>query len=118
MTVNFRLTNFSIFLSIVLYYLASKKASTFDHFSTTEIEDILSCDDVALNDVYQYHTPPLRRLPPLLWVRIQADLEGFLATSGDGGIQVTRWYHGQFKTVATQQYLSDESRRFASIVAL
>ena len=118
MTVNFRLTNFSIFLSIVLYYLANKKASTFDHFSTTEIEDILSCDDVALNDVYQYHTPPLRHLPPLLWVRIQADLEGFLATSGDGGIQVIRWYHGQFKTVATQQYLSDESRRFASIVAL
>ena len=80
--------------------------------SSSEMEDVLSCDDVVLNDVYQYHTPPLRRLPPLLWVRIQSDLEGFLATSGDGGVQVIRWYHRQFKTVATEQYLRDESRRY------
>ena len=86
-------------------------------FSSSEMEDVLSCDDVVLNDVYQYHTPPLRRLPPLLWVRIQSDLEGFLATSGDGGVQVIRWYHRQFKTVATEQYLLDESRRFVKFIA-
>ena len=85
--------------------------------SSSEMEDVLSCDDVVLNDVYQYHTPPLRRLPPLLWVRIQSDLEGFLATSGDGGVQVIRWYHRQFKTVATEQYLSDENRRFVKFIA-
>ena len=84
--------------------------------SSSEMEDVLSCDDVVLNDVYQYHTPPLRRLPPLLWVRIQSDLEGFLATSGDGGVQVIRWYHRQFKTVATEQYLRDESRRFVKFI--
>jgi hypothetical protein len=29
------------------------------------VEDILSCDDEVLNDVYQWWTPPVRRLPPL-----------------------------------------------------
>ena len=43
-----------------------------------ELEDILSCDDTVLNDVYQYWTPPIRRLPPLLLVRIKADLQQYL----------------------------------------
>ena len=43
-----------------------------------ELEDILSCDDEVLNDVYQYWMPPLRRLPPLLIVRIKADLQQYL----------------------------------------
>ena len=44
----------------------------------TELEDILSCDDDVLNDVYQYWTPPVRRLPALLVVRIKADLNHYL----------------------------------------
>ncbi len=51
--------------------------------------------------------PPLRRLPPLLWVRIQADLREYLVNSGADGIQVIRWYHRQFQTVATEKYLCD-----------
>ena len=44
----------------------------------TELEDILSCDEEVLNDVYQYWEPPVRRLPPLLLVRVKADLEQYL----------------------------------------
>ena len=44
----------------------------------TELEDILSCDDDVLNDVYTYWTPPVRRLPPLLLVRLKADLGQYL----------------------------------------
>lgn len=29
------------------------------------VEDILSCDESVLKDVYQWWTPPIRRLPPL-----------------------------------------------------
>ena len=43
-----------------------------------ELEDILSCDDDVLNDVYMYWTPPIRRLPPLLLVRIRKDLSQYL----------------------------------------
>ena len=46
--------------------------------SENELEDILSCDDTVLNDVYQYWTPPIRRLPPLLLVRIKTDLKQYL----------------------------------------
>ena len=43
--------------------------------STNEIEDVLSCDDTVLKDVLQYHVPPQRRLPPLLWLRIQVRIK-------------------------------------------
>lgn len=43
-----------------------------------ELEDVLSCDDDVLNDVYMYWTPPMRRLPPLLLVRIRTDLNQYL----------------------------------------
>lgn len=44
----------------------------------SELEDILSCDEEVLNDVYQYWLPPVRRLPPLLLVRMKADLGEYL----------------------------------------
>lgn len=37
--------------------------------SETELEDLISLDDKVLDDVYQYHLPPVRRIPPLLWTR-------------------------------------------------
>lgn len=46
--------------------------------SDNELEDILSCDDDVLNDVYQYWEPSLRRLPPMLLVRLKADLKQYL----------------------------------------
>jgi hypothetical protein len=46
--------------------------------SESELEDILSCDDDVLNDVYAYWMPPVRRLPPLLLVRLKTDLSQYL----------------------------------------
>ena len=37
--------------------------------SETELEDLISLDDKVLDDIYQYHLPPTRRIPPLLWTR-------------------------------------------------
>ena len=45
-----------------------------------ELEDIMSCDDDVLNDVYMYWEPPVRRLPPLLFVRLKADLSQYLGS--------------------------------------
>ena len=30
----------------------------------------------VLDDIYQYHLPPTRRIPPLLWTRVRSDLPG------------------------------------------
>ena len=45
-----------------------------------EMEDLLSLCDPVLSDVYQYWTPPIRRLPPLLWVRVKSELQEYLVT--------------------------------------
>jgi len=55
------------------YITASKSG-----LSEAELEDLLSLDEKVLNDVFQYHLPPVRRIPPLLWTRIRNDLPGEL----------------------------------------
>lgn len=75
------------------------------------MEDVLSCDDDVLDDVYQYWTPPIRRIPPLLWVRIRGDLSGYLVDRGADGARVITWYHRQFVEAARARYLSFEEER-------
>ena len=85
------------------YVTASKNGLT-----EPELEDLLSLDDEVLNDVYQYWTPPVRRLPPLLWIRIRAEIGDYLTDRGADGTRVMSWYHRQFIEVAREQYLSPE----------
>ena len=73
------------------YITAAKSGLT-----ETELEDLLSCDDDVLDDVYQFWTPPIRRIPPLLWVRIRDDLTSYLVDRGADGARVITWYHRQF----------------------
>jgi hypothetical protein len=47
---------------LVFHVLAFIKASK-SGLSGTELEDLLSLDDRVLDDVYQYHMPPVRRIP-------------------------------------------------------
>ena len=63
------------------YVTASKNGLT-----GPELEDLLSLDDEVLNDVYQYWTPPIRRLPPLLWIRIRSDIGDYLIERGADGV--------------------------------
>ena len=57
-----------------------------------------------LDDIYQYHLPPTRRIPPLLWTRVRSDLPGYLADSEADGVCVINWYHKQFKMAAKARY--------------
>ena len=84
------------------YITASKNGLT-----EPELEDLLSLDDEVLNDVYQYWTPPIRRLPPLLWIRIRSDIGDYLIERGADGTQVVFWYHRQFIKAAQARYLKD-----------
>ena len=72
--------------------------------SEAEIEDLISLDDQVLDDIYQYHLPPVRRIPPLLWTRVRSDLPGYLTDSEADGVNVVNWYHRQFKVAALQRY--------------
>jgi len=85
-----------------LSYITSAR----DGICENELEDILSLDDVVLDDVFQYHLPPVRRIPPLLWTRIRNDLPEYLSERDADGI-VINWHHGEFKRVTEDRYLSD-----------
>ncbi|EDO37261.1 predicted protein, partial [Nematostella vectensis] len=78
-----------ILVQHALGYLTAARSG----LTETELDDILSSDDEVLDDVFQYWTPPIRRLPPLLWVRIRADLDSYLVDRGSEGARVTYWYH-------------------------
>ncbi len=83
-----------------LGYLTAAKSG----LSEAELEDLLSLDEKVLNDVYQYHLPPVRRIPPLLWTRIRNDLPGYLCELEADGMNVINWYHRQFIEASSERY--------------
>ena len=91
-----------ILVSHALAYITASKNGV----TEPELEDLLSLDDEVLNDVYQYWTPPVRRLPPLLWIRIRSDIGDYLTERGADGTQVVFWYHRQFIEAARERYLT------------
>ena len=93
-----------ILVSHALAYITASK----NGLTEPELEDLLSLDDDVLNDVYQYWTPPVRRLPPLLWIRIRSDIGDYLIERGADGTQVVFWYHRQFIEAARERYMTDE----------
>ena len=93
-----------ILVSHALAYITASK----NGLTEPELEDLLSLDDEVLNDVYQYWTPPVRRLPPLLWIRIRSDIGDYLIERGADGTQVVFWYHRQFIEVARERYLTEK----------
>uniref|UniRef100_T1J835 NACHT domain-containing protein n=1 Tax=Strigamia maritima TaxID=126957 RepID=T1J835_STRMM len=86
-----------------LAYITSAKSG----LSETELEDLISLDDRVLEDVYQYHLPPVRRIPPLLWTRIRNDLPNYLSEREADGVSVLNWYHRQFRDAACERYFKN-----------
>ena len=58
----------------------------------------------------QYWTPPSRRLPPLLWIRIKTELGSYIVSRGADGVRVNTWYHRQFIEVARERYLANDEQ--------
>ena len=56
-----------------------------------------------LDDLYQYHLPPVRRIPPLLWSRIRADLPGYLSERAADGVIVLNWFVANEEFAACQR---------------
>ena len=49
-----------------------------------------------LNDVFQYHVPPVRRIPQLLIVRLRHAIAHYVVNREADGAMVMYWYHRQF----------------------
>ncbi|XP_069505306.1 NACHT domain- and WD repeat-containing protein 1 [Ambystoma mexicanum] len=99
-----------ILVSHALGYIVSSK----NGLSETELKDVLSLDDEALSDIYQYWAPPSNdviRLPPLLWTRLRFDLGEYLVDRQADGYTVMGLYHRQFIEVVQECYLSAEEKR-------
>lgn len=86
-----------------LAYITAAKSG----LSESELEDLISLDDKVLDDVYQYHMPPVRRIPPLLWTRIRNDLPNYLSEREADGVNVMNWYHRQFRDTAKERYFKN-----------
>ncbi|RWS28545.1 NACHT and WD repeat domain-containing protein 2-like protein [Leptotrombidium deliense] len=87
------------------YITASKSG-----LSESELDDLLSLDDIVLNDVYEYHFPPFRRIPPLLWTRIRNDIPNYLTDRDADGVSVINWYHRQFAEASVLRYLNEQQK--------
>eukprot|EP00043_Microstomoeca_roanoka_P010733 m.101794 g.101794 ORF g.101794 m.101794 type:complete len:2172 (-) comp14987_c1_seq1:97-6612(-) len=80
---------------------------SYEGLSASELEDILSLDDDVLNDVFQYWEPPLRRIPPLLMVRLLRDLSQYLTTGASrAGQPCYRWAFSSFALIVLQRYFN------------
>ncbi|XP_043227949.1 NACHT and WD repeat domain-containing protein 2-like isoform X1 [Amphibalanus amphitrite] len=104
-----------LLVSHALAYITASKSG----LSESELEDLISLDDKVLDDVYQYHLPPVRRIPPLLWTRIRNDLPNYLSEREADGVSVLNWYHRQFKEAAKKRYFTNQnsSQYFHSSIA-
>ena len=79
----------------------------------------MSCQDDVLDDVYEWWTPPVRRLPPMLISPILYELKTYLVERGTKvGSKVLYWYHRQFWQTSTARYLSDDTFRKTVCVSL
>jgi len=96
-----------VFVCHVLSYLTASK----NGLSDVEMEDVLSLDDVVLNDVFQHWLPPIRRVPPLLLPRLYDELSCYIMQREANGTVVFYWYHRQFIFVARERYLADIAHR-------
>ena len=97
-----------ILVEHALSYITASRSG----LSEAELEDLISLDETVLNDVYQYHLPPIRRIPPLLWTRIRNDVPNYLVEREAEGVSVVSWYHRQFaegKRTRECSFLNDTS---------
>lgn len=91
----------SVVFKRAICYMTSLK----NGISDTELEDILSLDDDVLFSVFQYHLPPVRRLPSILWVRIKNDLSKYIVEKEANDTSVIFWYHRRFVEVSLSKYV-------------
>jgi WD40 repeat protein len=81
--------------------------------SESNMLDLISGNDKVLGykgvygSVLEYHDPPTRRLPPLVFSRLRRDLGEYVVERGENGVVVLNLYHRQFWELVSDRYFSD-----------
>ncbi|KAI3387087.1 hypothetical protein SNEBB_003519 [Seison nebaliae] len=86
----------------IIYLNTSRNGMT-----ESELVDILSLDDLVLQEVASFHMPPIKRIPSVLWSRIRYDLKEYLVDRDSDDVTVVYWYHRQFIEVSESSYFGE-----------
>ncbi|KAK2165589.1 hypothetical protein LSH36_48g05020 [Paralvinella palmiformis] len=93
-------------LTLVKHSLSYLTSSRYG-ISEVELEHVMSLDDQLLNTTFTYWRPPIRRIPPLLWIRVRGDINSYIVERSVDGIMVLQWYHRQFIAATKERYLRE-----------
>jgi len=101
----------SLLVSKVLGYLAASKTG----LAEDELLDILALDKEYMTDLtdqnkISYHKLPERKVPAIIWSRLYRDLAPYLTQHSGEGFSLLTFFHGTFNEVASELYLSSESK--------
>ncbi|RNA44126.1 NACHT and WD repeat domain-containing 2 [Brachionus plicatilis] len=106
----FKMKQETSFPLLFLFNSIKSKRNNFERglkgsISDSELDDILSLDDDVLYSVFQFHMPPVRRIPQILWLRIKNDLHEYIVEKEANDTKVIYWYHRRFIEVALDKYV-------------
>jgi hypothetical protein len=98
-----------VLISHSLGYLAAAK----NGLTEGEILDVLSRDEKVMADFHRRSpkSPEVGRLPVVVWSRLHADLEAYLAERAAEGNVLITFHHPQLAAVATKQWLAQGKAR-------
>ena len=74
--------------------------------SDAEMNDLLSCDDAVLDEIYSSQPTSIRRVPTFLWVALCQELAPFLIECVADHRNLRTWGHQCFRDVAIKRYVS------------
>ena len=80
--------------------------------SETELEDVLSCDEQVLDELFSLWVPHIRRMPASPLSRVQCDIDSFLSVHVENGVRLISWKHQEFHGVFKERYLSSNKNEF------
>ncbi|ESO83266.1 hypothetical protein LOTGIDRAFT_236714 [Lottia gigantea] len=75
-----------------------------------EMEDLLSMDDVVMDEVYAFHKPCSRRLPQFKWESLKVDLDDYLLKRSADNTTTLCWAHVDFCEAAQERYLNQRDK--------
>ena len=65
--------------------------------SENELEDILSLDDNLLQNIFHYHSPPIRRFPMAVWAKLKHSISEYMVEKEIDDSKVLFWFVRSFK---------------------
>ncbi|KAJ3405897.1 hypothetical protein HDU80_000607 [Chytriomyces hyalinus] len=102
------------FVAKSIGYLSAARHGT----SRMELEDLVSCDETAMNEILKFQDSCVRRIPPIYVERLLEELGDCVVQRHVFGVNGIFWSHPQFQRVAQDRYLEQgQSSKIHSSIA-